>query len=94
MRCYAAAARRRRARSTAAPTISRRRRTSTLLRPHILPAPQATGSRLLRDLWDLLDSLRMEYWVTGATLLGLCRHGRSPGTLLLRWPSVPWIHLD
>ena len=46
------------------------------LRPHILPPHD--GDKLydlLRDLWDLLDSLRMEYWVTGATLLGLCRHG-------------------
>ena len=46
------------------------------LRPHILPPHD--GDKLydlLRDLWDLLDALRMEYWVTGATLLGLCRHG-------------------
>lgn len=46
------------------------------LMPHVLPSYE--GDKLydlLRDLWDLLDELRMEYWLTGATLLGLCRHG-------------------
>ena len=67
------------------------------LRPHILPLHD--GDKLydlLRDLWDLLDALRMEYWVTGATLLLDCAAtaARSPGTLLLRWRWVRSTHLD